>query len=180
MLAPLLAFIICTIHTIICIYVQFIRNNCNIMVDNFIHICQFHLNTDRAANLYNSLEMESLNKEIIKYGKEYRDSIMECNDCGINKDIDNMKKLFKIADDLNYITIQTSAHNVEFVVVFLIIQRTKLRNITKYFNKKNSESLKKINQILFIVCLTEENIYTIILSFLTTLLILKIFYSQHA
>lgn len=178
MLAPLLAFIVCTIHTIMSIYVQFIRNNCITMLNNFVHICQFHLTTDRANKLYNSLEMESLNKEIIKSSGEYKDSIMECNDWRDDKDVDNMKRLFKIADELNYITIQTSAHNVEFVVVFLIIQRTKLRNITKYFNKKNSENLKKINQILFVVCLTEKNIYATTLSFLTTLLILKIFYSQ--
>ncbi len=179
MLAPLLAFIVYIVYTVGALYIQFIRNNCYDMIENFKKICQLHIHSDRANHLFTPLEIESLSKEIIKSGNQYKNSIVGNQAWSEEDDTENMKKLFKIADDLNYITIQTSAHNLEFIVVYLIIQRTKLRNINKYFDNKSLDKAKKINQILFIICLSEATIYQAIVSFLTTILILKVFYNQN-
>lgn len=188
MLAPFLCSLSGIIYISIDLYLEYVKKNCFTTANNLKELCFFHLNSNRASTLYSKQETESLSKEIIINIDAYINIIKEASSISTQLNIQNindkckknMIKLFKIADDLNYITLQTSAHNIEIIVIYLVIQRTKLINIYDFLSPivraKNKTKIKKIFQIIFLICLTEMNIYSIIISFTISFLLLRILF----
>ena len=129
MLAPFLCSLSGIIYISIDLYLEYVKKNCFTTANNLKELCFFHLNSNRASTLYSKQETESLSKEIIINIDAYINIIKEASSISTQLNIQNindkckknMIKLFKIADDLNYITLQTSAHNIEIIVIYLVI-----------------------------------------------------------
>jgi hypothetical protein len=182
MLAPLLCATIGVSYICLELYIEYIKRNCFTTVNNLKDLCFFHLNSNRASILYSKSETDFLSKEIIESVGDYIEILnySHCNGAVVNNEKckKNMIRLIKIADDLNYITIQTSAHNIEIIVIYLIIQRTKLFNIIESKNR-NQKKIKKIFRIIFLLCLIEMNLYNIFISFIVSFLMLKFLFLQN-
>jgi hypothetical protein len=102
----------------------------------FKHICINHLESTRAARIFSNDERNHILHEITSSTNKFRRSLIinSITDLSLENYIDDATELFKVCDNMNYITIQTTAHELEYVAWILISRRVSLFNQIKIVN----------------------------------------------
>lgn len=102
----------------------------------FKHICISHLDSTRAAHIFSNDERNYILHEITKSTNKFRKSLIinSITDLSLENYIDDITELFKVCDNMNYITIQTTAHELEYIAWILISRRVSLFNQIKVVN----------------------------------------------
>lgn len=102
----------------------------------FKHICIAHLDSTRAAHIFSNDERNHILHEITKSTNKFRKSLIinSITDLSLENYIDDITELFKVCDNMNYITIQTTAHELEYIAWILISRRVSLFNQIKVVN----------------------------------------------
>lgn len=102
----------------------------------FKYICIAHLDSTRAARIFSNDERNQILYEITNSTNKFRRSLIikSISDLSLENYIDEATELFKVCDNMNYITIQTTAHELEYVAWILISRRVSLFNQIKIAN----------------------------------------------
>ena len=102
----------------------------------FKYICIAHLDSARAARIFSNDERNQILYEITDSTNKFRRSLIikSISDLSLENYIDEATELFKVCDNMNYITIQTTAHELEYVAWILISRRVSLFNQIKIAN----------------------------------------------
>lgn len=144
----MLLVIIVSILILIAIFISFIKIILDIYIKYqitvlldlallFKHICIAHLDSTRAARIFSNDERNHILYEITKSVNKFRKSLIinSISDLSLENYIDDSTELFKVCDNMNYITIQTTAHELEYVAWILISRRVSLFNQIKILKK---------------------------------------------
>lgn len=99
----------------------------------FKFICVSHVESARASSIFSIDERNSMLYSINKNVNYYKTSVNPRNIAGYNlsieNSIDSFVSMLKLCDDLNYVTVQTTAHELEYMAWFLIVEKIKLYRI---------------------------------------------------
>lgn len=132
-------FIVIFISFIKIILDMYIKYQITVLLDLallFKHICITHLDSARAMRIFSNDERNHILYEINSSTNKFRRSLIinSINDLDMENYIDDAKELFTVCDNMNYITIQTTAHELEYVAWILISRRVTLFNQIKTVN----------------------------------------------
>lgn len=99
----------------------------------FKFICVSHVESARSASIFSIDERNSMLYSINKNVNYYKTSVNPKNitkyNLSIENSIDSFVSMLKLCDDLNYVTVQTTAHELEYMAWFLIVEKIKLYRI---------------------------------------------------
>lgn len=99
----------------------------------FKHVCISHVESSRAAAIFSVDErnnmLYSINKNVNYYTNSVDPKKIKLCNLSVENSIDSYVSILKLCDDLNYITIQTTAHELEYMAWFLIVEKIKLYKI---------------------------------------------------
>ena len=106
----------------------------------FKYVCIYHIKSAQQRDII-SLDEEcemiyNINKIYNKYEKKLDFNSIICmskEKLKVENLIDEYVEIMKFCDSINYITIQTTAHELEYIGWFLIIEKIKLYNIVSTF-----------------------------------------------
>lgn len=99
----------------------------------FKYVCISHVESARAAAIFSVDErnnmLYSINKNVNSYTHSVDSKKIKLCNLSVENSIDSYVSMLKLCDDLNYITIQTTAHELEYMAWFLIVEKIKLYRI---------------------------------------------------
>jgi len=110
----------------------------------FRHLAHMHINSNRAISIFSIEEriynLERINKVINKYISYIKN---------INHDFKHINislcvELFLACDEMNYITVQTSAHELEYIVWKLIKNKVYICDLKKIIYKADPDNILSI------------------------------------
>lgn len=97
----------------------------------FKHVCINHIESARSTNMFSIDERNNMLYNINKITNRYNVVLKKLNSIPndlfrIENEIENSVSLITFCDEINYITIQTSAHELEYIAWFLILEKIKI------------------------------------------------------
>jgi len=100
----------------------------------FKYVCIAHIESARSAKIFSIDERNNMLYNINKLSNAYNANLkkldsMPNNLFRIESEIDSYVSLITFCDELNYITVQTSAHELEYMAWFLILEKIKICKI---------------------------------------------------
>ncbi len=127
-----------TISTACNVYIKYklsiLYDTCTI----FKFICIYHVESARASRIFSIDErnsmLYSINKNINLYKLGVDASKLSKYKLSVEDNIDEFISLLKMCDDLNYITVQTTAHELEYMAWFLIVEKIKIYKMISTLN----------------------------------------------
>ena len=97
----------------------------------FKYVCINHIESARSANMFSIDERNNMLYTINKLSNRYNAVLKKMHSMPndlfrIENEIENSVSLIAFCDEINYITTQTSAHELEYIAWFLILEKIKL------------------------------------------------------